>query len=127
DAPERLPRESPRTRDLPRAPSPGDRLAGRGYFQEDLDVIRTVGPCSGYMAVLVLCLYVNSPNVLTHYRSPQILWFLAPILLYWVTRVWFLAQRRQLNDDPVLFAVRDGRSYIVGFLGLVVFILASFW
>jgi len=103
------------------------RLAGRGYFEEDLEVIRTVGPCSGYMAVLVLCLYVNSPNVLKHYRSPELLWFLAPILLYWVTRVWFLAQRRQLNDDPVLFAVRDGRSYIAGFLGLAIYVIASFW
>ena len=87
------------------------KVAGRGYWAADLELIRSLGPSSGYISVLVLCLYINSPEVRTLYRNPEYLWLLCPLFLYWVSRVWFLAYRHQLADDPVLFAVRDRISY----------------
>lgn len=91
-----------------------EKIPGRGYWAQDLELIRSLGPTSGYMCVLVFCLYLNSPDVSIHYRRPEFLWLSCPILLYWISRVWFLAYREQLDDDPVAFALRDRVSYLVG-------------
>jgi 4-hydroxybenzoate polyprenyltransferase len=88
-------------------------LPGRGYTQSDARWMHAVGTSSGYMAVLVLVLYVNSPEVTVLYRAPGVLWLLCPILLYWVTRLWFRASRATMVDDPVLAVTRDPGSYLV--------------
>jgi 4-hydroxybenzoate polyprenyltransferase len=102
--------------------SAGTHARGRGYQVEDLGVIEIVGPTSGYMAVMVLALYVNSDMALQQYRWPWLLWFACPLILYWVTRVWFLARRRVLTEDPLLFALKDRTSLFVAasIVGLVV-------
>lgn len=94
----------------------GDALKGRGYQVRDLRVIESVGPAAGYLAVLVFCNYLETPLVRELYRRPHALWLIAPLLLYWITRVWFVACRRQMDDDPILFAVRDRVSLLVGIL-----------
>jgi 4-hydroxybenzoate polyprenyltransferase len=63
--------------------------------------------------VLVLALYINSPESLALYARPQVLWLICPLLLYWVSRVWVIAHRGAMNDDPVVFAVRDRVSQVV--------------
>jgi 4-hydroxybenzoate polyprenyltransferase/phosphoserine phosphatase len=88
------------------------RVPGRNYWVEDLDIIKTVGPACGLMAVLVFCLYINSPKVLELYPRPEALWLIAPVMLYWITRIWFLAARNQLDDDPVVFALSDRISHL---------------
>ena len=103
-----------------------EQIAGRGYMPVDLSMIQVLGPTSGYLAVLVLSLYISSPDVVKLYRHPSFLWLLCPILLYWITRVWFLAHRRQLTDDPVLFAIKDRVSYLAMLATLVVLALASY-
>jgi 4-hydroxybenzoate polyprenyltransferase len=99
-------------------------LEGRGYRTSDLDLIRSMGPTSGYMSVVVLCLYINSREVTELYGHPEGLWLLCPVLLYWVSRIWFIASRRELDSDPVLFAVRDRISYLAGAV-MVVVLMAS--
>jgi 4-hydroxybenzoate polyprenyltransferase len=84
--------------------------SGRGYSVEDLPLLQSLGGSAGYLAVLVLALYINSPESLALYRHPQILWLLCPILLYWVSRVWVIAHRGGMDDDPVVFAVTDRAS-----------------
>jgi 4-hydroxybenzoate polyprenyltransferase len=101
-------------------------IVGRGYMPVDLSMIQVLGPTSGYLAVLVLSLYISSPDVVTLYRHPSFLWLLCPILLYWITRVWFLAHRRQLTDDLVLFAIKDRIGYLAAVVMLVVLALASY-
>jgi hypothetical protein len=64
------------------------------------------------MAVLVLALYVTAPDVTILYRRPQVLWLLCPLLLFWLTRLWFRAGRRLLHDDPVLEALKDSFGYV---------------
>ncbi|HEV2688414.1 MAG TPA: UbiA family prenyltransferase, partial [Bryobacteraceae bacterium] len=81
--------------------------SGRMYLVSDLRIIEGVGPASGYLAVLVFCNYLDSPKATLLYHHPHLLWLIAPILLYWITRIWFLARRGALDQDPILFALRD--------------------
>lgn len=102
------------------------RIQGRGYWARDLDLVRTVGPATGLIAVLVLALYINlSPEVRRLYSATPLLYFVCPLVLYWITRVWFLAHRGQLDDDPVVFAVRDRVSLVTGAAALVLLLLAA--
>ncbi|HEX8912394.1 MAG TPA: UbiA family prenyltransferase [Humisphaera sp.] len=104
--------------ELHRAELRGDLApAGRGYRVEDLRLIEGVGPASGFMAVLVLALYVNDATgkVGQLYRKDAtfFLWLLCPLLMYWVTRVWFLARRGAMNEDPIVYALTDRVSWLV--------------
>jgi len=107
-----------------------EHVRGRGYQVRDLRIIESVGPTSGYLAVAVFCNYVSdfqrhdSP-VAGLYIHPRLLWMIAPVLLYWITRIWFIARRRDLHDDPIIFAVRDTRSHICGWLTIGIILLAT--
>lgn len=90
------------------------KLSGRGYQPEDLDMLRSMAASSGYMAVLVMALYVDSSAVRVLYRHPLYLWALCPLLLFWISRVLMLSHRGEMHDDPVVFALRDRVSLGVG-------------
>ncbi len=92
----------------------GETGTGRGYVAGDRELLSSAGPASGYVAVLVLALYINSQDVVRLYQHPKILWAVCPLLLYWITRLWFRAHRRQIVDDPIVAALRDPASYAVG-------------
>ncbi len=109
--------------ELETAQSADGDLANRGYKAPDLDLIRAMGPASGLLSVLVLCLYINSPDVRQLYDRPELLWLLSPLLLYWIARLWLFACRGSLADDPVLFALHDRVSYLTGaVMGLILLI-----
>jgi 4-hydroxybenzoate polyprenyltransferase len=108
-----------------RAVSPEAQLpaAGRGYYPADLEHIARIGTASGYIAVLVLALYVNSPDALPQYSRPELLWLACPLMLYWISRGWLLTHRGRMNEDPVVFALKDTRSYLIGSLvGTIMFL-----
>lgn len=96
----------------------------RGYRAEDVALLRTLGPCAGWMAVLVLALYVSSEATMPYPRR-RLLWLACPVLLYWLTRYWFLAQRRETHDDPVVFALKDGHSLLAGLAVALIVAAAS--
>jgi len=100
-------------------------ISGRGYLLEDLNMLHSMAASSGYMAVLVMALYINSNDVLPLYHSPQALWLLCPVLLFWISRVLMLAHRGRMNDDPVVFALTDRVSLLTGAVGACIFIAAS--
>lgn len=102
-----------------------EKLAGRGYRAGDLQVVLAMGLVSGYLSALVLALYINSKEVVELYRHPTLLLFICPLLLYWVSRVWLLATRDRIDDDPVVFALKDKSSYAVGALVALFIWLAS--
>lgn len=103
-----------------------DKIAkGRGYRIDDLPLILSLGTSSGLLAVLVLALYISSDDILAEYESPQILWSLCVILLYWIARVWMLAHRGMMHHDPVVFALRDRNSLLVGVISAAVIIVAT--
>jgi 4-hydroxybenzoate polyprenyltransferase len=102
----------------------GQEAKGRGYLEGDLEVLGRLGAASGYLAVLVLALYISSPDVTRLYAHHERLWLLCPLSLYWVGRVWLLAHRGLVHEDPVVFALRDPPSYLVGATALAIVYLA---
>jgi 4-hydroxybenzoate polyprenyltransferase len=90
-----------------------EALPGRGYRPDDLGPIFTMGIASGYLAVLVLALYISSQDIRRLYTHPGWLWFLCPLVLYWVSDLWLRARRSEVDDDPVIFALRDRSSWII--------------
>lgn len=98
---------------------------GRGYFTSDLSVLLSLGQLSGWLAVLVLALYIDSENVRLLYHHPARLLLACPPLLYWISRIWLLATRERLHDDPVVFVLKDWVSYVIGMLILLFIWFAS--
>ncbi|MBA3961646.1 MAG: UbiA family prenyltransferase [Chthoniobacterales bacterium] len=103
----------------------GVPVAARGYLRSDLEPIGTFGVASGMISVLVLVLYVMSPEVRLLYRRPTLLLLLCPLFLYWITRLWFKANRGEVPQDPVVFALTDRTSYIAGVLAMIVLYCAT--
>jgi len=97
----------------------------RGYSAADLEVLSIVGVAAGQMAVLVLALYIQSENVVHLYRRPDVLWLLCVVMFYWIARVWLKLYRGEMNQDPVVYALRDGGSYAAGLSALVIAYIAS--
>lgn len=96
----------------------------RGYTVPDLPLLMTFGATSGYIAVFVFTRYLNSEKVEALYSRPELLWLFTPLLLYWITRIWLLAWRGEMKDDPLAFAATDFQTYIIGMLSLAVIIFA---
>jgi 4-hydroxybenzoate polyprenyltransferase/phosphoserine phosphatase len=101
-----------------------DDAPGRGYLADDLHQVAMLGSASGIVASFVVAMFVNSEQVRTLYRSPNLLLLACPLLLYWLTRVWILAGRGQIHEDPIVFAVKDRTSIYCG-LCLAVIIIAA--
>ena len=94
---------------------------GRGYGSDDLALIMNLGTTSGYCAVVVIALYINSPDSIALYHHHKTMWLICPLMLFWISRVWMLTARGHMHDDPVVFALRDRVSLMVlAALGLMV-------
>lgn len=100
------------------------QASGRGYQVVDLPILYAMGIGSGYVAAVVLALYVNSHHVGVAYGDPRFLWALVPLLLYWIMYVWFRTYRGGMHDDPIVFAARDPVSLAVAAVGAVAVALA---
>lgn len=96
----------------------------RGYRVEDRPLLLALGTASGFMAVLVLALYLNSREVGELYRHPETLWLLCLIFLYWIGYLWFRTTRDQVHDDPMVFAVTDRVTQVLAGVGAVILFLA---
>ena len=101
--------------------------AGRGYMVNDMNLILNLGPVCGYISVLVLALYVNGKEVLSLYKTPELLWVVVIVHLFWISRMWLLAYRGKMDDDPIVFTGKDPVSYIVGLIVAVLAIGAALW
>ncbi len=99
-------------------------VRGRAYTSDDLPIVSTLGAAAGMVAVMVLALYVTSPDVRSLYGRPEVLWLLCPTVLFWLVRLWVLALRGVVREDPVLFAMRDLPSLAVLASCVVVVMLA---
>lgn len=99
-------------------------VLGRGYQVTDTAVITMLGAASAIGAVIVLALYLQSPEVATRYEQPVLLWLACPVLLYWLGRLLVLADRGSVDEDPVVFAVRDRTSWLAGFLVVAIAVIA---
>ncbi len=114
--------------ELARLDSEGAASAeGRGYQVDDREYVGSLGQTAGYIAVLVFALYISGEHVTSLYSQPQWLWVIGLLLLYWVSRLWLLARRRELSEDPVVFAITDRTSWAVGCVAVTIVLLARGW
>ncbi len=105
---------------------PGGALPGRNYRAEDVQVVRISGIASAYMSVVIFFLYIaNSREAVTLYRHPEWLWAIGPLLIYWHTRLWMLAEHREIDSDPLVFVVKDPPSWVVGACAAACVLLAT--
>ncbi|MGL4729171.1 MAG: UbiA family prenyltransferase [Bosea sp. (in: a-proteobacteria)] len=100
------------------------RVMGRGYRVNDLDMLSQLGVASAFAAVLVLTLYVDGQGRMGLYKTPEFIWLICPVVLYVIGRIWVLAKRRELPDDPVLFIIKDWRSHLMGLFVVAIMIAA---
>ena len=91
-----------------------EKAHGRGYYSEDASLVQTLGVTSGFAAVMVLALYLNSEAVLQLYRLPEAMWAAVPVVLFWISWMWMKAHRGQMHDDPLVFAFKDPASLCAG-------------
>lgn len=104
----------------------GKKLSGRNYDVGEMDVILTTGIVNGGLAVLTLSMYLNSDFVISSYMSPQVLWLICPLLMFWIYRAWMWAKREKIDDDPVVFALKDRISLVTVMLTGMLVIVSKF-
>jgi 4-hydroxybenzoate polyprenyltransferase len=98
--------------------------ANRNYKLGDLEVVAALAAAAGFNAVTVFALYVSSDTAHLLYRRPQLLWLICPVLLYWISRALMMAHRRLMDDDPIIFALKDKNSIVAGVI-IVLLVIAA--
>ena len=81
-----------------------------------MPALQSMGISAGFVAVLVIALYINSTEVHSLYAHPYALWGVCPLLLLWITRVWLQTSRGEMHDDPIVYALKDRTSILIGAL-----------
>jgi 4-hydroxybenzoate polyprenyltransferase/phosphoserine phosphatase len=99
--------------------------SGRDWFVRDSAAVHALGVTSAYGAGMVLAIYVHSDHVRGLYAHPGWLWLLVPLLLYWASRVWILVGRGEMDEDPIVFALRDRVTWAIGLLTAAVLLAAA--
>lgn len=97
---------------------------GRAYLVADLPQLRSFGTASAYAAVVIFAIYISGTDVTALYTHPSRLWMVVPFMLLWLSRVWLLASRGELNEDPVIFAMTDRMSLLIG-LAVAIIVFAA--
>jgi 4-hydroxybenzoate polyprenyltransferase len=87
---------------------------GRGYLISDIEQLRAFGTSAAYAAVVVFSFYISSLAGTKLYLHAQRLWLITPLMIFWLSRVWLLASRGEMDEDPVIFAVTDKPSLVIG-------------
>jgi 4-hydroxybenzoate polyprenyltransferase/phosphoserine phosphatase len=110
---------------LIRQPSPHHPDNRRGYRPEDLRTMQMFGIASAFASSVILALFVNSTAALQQYGSPEFLWGLVPLILFWQLRLWLSTERGHMHDDPIVYASRDWVSWLVAASVVAIVLLAS--
>lgn len=104
----------------------GLKGVGRGYVSGDLETLSQLGMASALISVVIVALYVNSKQVTELYARPELIWLICPIVLYVLSRIWVLARRGQVADDPLMFIIQDWRSQLMAVI-VIGIIMAAKW
>jgi 4-hydroxybenzoate polyprenyltransferase len=96
-----------------RANQSSAKLRGRGYAPGDIELVSMMGIVSGYLSVLVLAFYIQDARTAQLYRHPEVIWLVCPLLLFWISRAWMIANRGWMHDDPIVFALKDRVSLVL--------------
>jgi 4-hydroxybenzoate polyprenyltransferase len=88
--------------------------SARGYLLSDIEQLRSFGTSSAYASIVIFTLYINGRDVTALYHHPDRMWLITPLMILWISRVWLLASRGKMNEDPVVFALVDRMSLLLG-------------
>ena len=102
----------------------GGEIGRRGYFSTDGMILKMMGVAAGFVAALVLALYIQAPENQAHYHEPFLLWALPGAVVFWTCRLWLMADRGEMHDDPLIFAFRDKTSLALALLTAIAFAAA---
>lgn len=97
---------------------------GRGYAINDLVMLLPLGAAAGYASVMVIMLYLSSPRMIGLYSHPLRMWLICPLLIYWISRALMLSNRGEMHDDPIIFALTDKVSWLIGVIAAVIIAVA---
>lgn len=99
---------------------------GRDYRVTDLVVLWPLGVGAALSSVVVFGLFISSPDTQLHYGNPQLLWVIAFGLIYWLARLWIKTARGEMHDDPVIYAIKNRGSRVLGVWMIIVMFAARF-
>ena len=103
---------------------PGKNVEVRGYLVGDKALLAAMGCGSGYVAVLILAMYISSGVAEIHYTRQHLFWLICPLLLYWISYMWLTAHRNKMPDDPLMFTLTDRVSRVVFLLAVLILTIA---
>lgn len=87
----------------------------RGYDTSNIGFVMAAGVGCGIAAVMIFIMYLMLDRFPARiYVNPVALWFMAPVFLAWLMRIWLLASRGEMDEDPIAFALRDAQSWALG-------------
>lgn len=92
------------------------KLSGRGYYTSDLPILNSLATSSGMLSILVFAMYLNSEDVVDLYHLPHLLWLVCPVFSYWIVRILIMSSRGEIDEDPIVFALKDRRSWLAGLI-----------
>jgi 4-hydroxybenzoate polyprenyltransferase len=102
-----------------------EEIAGRGYRGADSPITLTFGVGVGLVSVVIMLLYMaNDATPSGFYHHAGWLYAIPALLTLWLMRIWLLSHREELHDDPVIFALRDPASLLLGAVVAVTFYLS---
>lgn len=105
----------------------GDWVNGRGYRASDLPLVLASGIASSIAAVVIMVLYIiEDAHQQSFIKNGDWLWALPPLIFLISSRIWVVCQRGDLDDDPVVFVVKDRVCLTYAATAGVCFFLAWF-
>ncbi|WP_038013012.1 UbiA family prenyltransferase [Thalassobaculum salexigens] len=101
-------------------------IPGRGYRAGDSGFIEMFGITSSVASVLIFMIYLAiEPAHAVRLENPGWLWVVPAAIGFWLPRVWLLARRGEVHDDPVVFALKDPPSLLLGVIALLAILGAA--
>jgi len=100
-------------------------LARRGYSRDDLQIVQIMGVSASFVSAMILALYVQSPEIMARYIRPRFLWSLVPLMLFWQCHIWFATTRKNMHDDPLVYAANDWVSRLVIICLILIFVVST--
>ena len=101
------------------------RVVRRGYYPGDRPILVMFGVGSVFASSVVLALFIGSAAAMQPYRSPEMLWGLVPLCLFWQCRLWLSTERGHMHDDPIVYAFHDWVSWMVAAAAVAIVVLAT--
>jgi len=105
----------------------GEGGSARGYNQQDMTILLATGVSTGVSSIVIFMIYlINEQYPRAIYQNPDALWGVMPVLLVWILRLWHLSVHGRMSEDPVLFALKDRFSLVLGAVVVAIMLVARF-